>query len=239
MRADVPERPSRRSLVLRAVLARVIAALARSARQGLEHIPREGPCLLVFNQTSIVDTPLVSVIVPRADVTGLVALDYRANPLYRLLVECGGGIWIRRRSPDRAALQAALSALERGWVVGISPEGRRSRTGGLVEARPGPAFLAKRSGAPVVPLALTGTDRLGPALCRLRRGTLGVRVGEPFRLPPFALGPHGPQLREATDAIMCRLAALLPPERRGVYAEHPGLAELVGVGPAAPLAKGA
>lgn len=218
--AGVPEHPTRTSVVLRASLWNLLGLMARREVVGLEHIPRQGPCLLVFNQRSVFDTPLVSALVPRPDVTGLVARDYRRNPFYRVLVECGGGVWITRRSADRGALSAALDALERGWVVGISPEGRRSRTGGLVEGRPGPAFLAKRSGAPVVPVGLAHTDRIAGSLAHLRRAAVTIRVGEPFRLPPFESGGHREQLRADTDLIMCRIASLLPERDRGAYASH-------------------
>jgi 1-acyl-sn-glycerol-3-phosphate acyltransferase len=205
------------------VLSRVLGLLARREVEGLEHIPREGPCLLVFNQRSVLDTPLLSTLVPRADVTGLVARDYRRNPVYRWLVEWGGGMWITRCAGDRGALDAALRALERGWVVGISPEGRRSRTGGLVEGKPGPAFLAKRSGAPIVPVGFSNTDRIAASLARLRRHTIAIRVGKPFHLAPFARGSHRAQLREDTDLIMGRIAALLPPDERGAYGAHGSL----------------
>ena len=217
-------RSMRRLAIVRATVSALLHRLARVRVTGLEHIPARGPCLLVFNQASVFDTPLLSVMVPRPDVTGLVARDYRTNPFYRLLVESGGGMWIRRRTGDRAALRAALDALARGWVVGVSPEGRRSPTGALVHGLPGPAFLARRARVPIVPVAFTGTDLIGAELRRLRRATVTVRVGEPFVLPPMA----GRLTREGrlddTDRIMCRIAALLPPFRRGAYAGHPYLA---------------
>jgi 1-acyl-sn-glycerol-3-phosphate acyltransferase len=202
--------------------------VARREVTGIENIPRSGACLVVFNQTSVFDTPIVNTLVPRADVTGLVALDYRRNPFYRVLIEAGGGMWIRRSSSDRAALQAALRALERGWVVEISPEGRRSPTGALVRAKPGAAFLATRTGAPVVPVAFTNTENLAASLRRLRRSTITVRVGEPFQLDPIDGGNRHLRLLDATDQVMCRVAALLPPRYRGVYAGHPYLASLEG-----------
>ncbi|HET9316540.1 MAG TPA: lysophospholipid acyltransferase family protein [Vicinamibacteria bacterium] len=220
----VPDRPTRTSMAVRAIVSGALRLLARREVEGLEHVPREGPCLLVFNQRSVFDTPLVSTLVPRDDVTGLVARDYRRNPFYRYLVEWGGGVWITRCSGDRSALHAALDALARGWVVGISPEGRRSRTGGLVEGKPGPAFLARRSGAPIVPLAFTHTDRIAGSVARLRRERILIRIGEPFALPVAQAGlSRHAQLREDTQLIMCRIAALLPACDRGAYAAHPTL----------------
>jgi 1-acyl-sn-glycerol-3-phosphate acyltransferase len=213
-----------RTTVVRRAVSLALSLLARRRVTGLENIPRRGPCLLVFNQMSVFDTPLLSVMVPRADVTGLVARDYRRNPFYRVLVEWGGGMWIRRNSGDRAALQAGLSALRRGWVVGISPEGRRSPTGSLVRGKAGPAFLARRSGAPIVPVAFANTENMAASLRRLRRPTVAIRVGEAFALPPDdGDGSRQERRRHDTDLIMCRIAALLPPRYHGAYAGHPYL----------------
>jgi 1-acyl-sn-glycerol-3-phosphate acyltransferase len=215
--------PTRRSRLLRAGLRLLLSRLLRLHVEGRQNIPRQGPCLLVFNQMSVVDTPLLSVIVPRADVTGLVARDYRRNAFYRAMVECGGGMWITRRSGDHAAMRAALAALARGWVVGISPEGRRSPHAALVEGRPGPALLARRSRAPIVPVAFVNTEHFAASLRRLRRPRIRVRVGEPFRLPAREGPRTRERLREDTDRIMCRIAALLPGRYRGAYAAHPFL----------------
>jgi 3-oxoacyl-[acyl-carrier protein] reductase len=212
-----------RSTALRATLSWLLGILTHRRITGLENIPRHGPCLLVFNQLSLVDTPLLSVLVPRRDVTGLVAKDYRRNPVYRFLIECGGGMWIRRATADRAALEAGLTALRQGWVVGISPEGRRSPTRALIQGKPGPAFLARRSGAPIVPVAFANTDNLAPMWRRFRRPTVDIRVGEPFHLPAIDRGSRKQRRRDDMDWIMCHIAELLPPQYRGVYAEHPYL----------------
>lgn len=215
--------PTLRSRALRQALSGVLNLLSRRVVSGLDHIPRTGPCLVVFNQMSLVDTPLVSILVPRQDVTGLVAHDYRRNRVYRLLVECGGGMWIRRGVRDRAALEGALAALRAGWVVGISPEGRRSPTRALIQGKPGPAFLARRSGVPIVPVGFDGTDTLAVRWRRLQRPTITIRVGEPFHLPRAQGAGRKQRLRADTDFIMCRIAALLPERYHGVYAEHPHL----------------
>ena len=214
--------------LVRRLTGAAMGLLARREVEGLENIPREGACLLVFNQLSVFDTPLVNTLVDRADVTGLVARDYRRNLFYRLMIEAGGGMWIRRNAPDRSALRAALGALERGWVVEMSPEGRRSPTGALVRAKGGPAFLATRTGVPVVPVGFTNTENLASAWRRLRRPTVTVRVGRPFRLAPVGGPGRRAALRQAADEMMCHVAALLPARYRGVYADHPALRALEG-----------
>lgn len=194
-----------------------LRAMARIEVTGAENVPASGPCLVVFNQLSLFDTPLLRVAVPRSDVAGLVALSYSRNRFFRFMVERGGGIWIEREASDRRALEKALDMLSQGWVVGLSPEGRRSRSGGLERGKPGVASLAERSGAAIVPMAIMNMDQLGTSLRRLRRAPVAVRFGEPFHVRP--LDPHNRRQgrREATDRIMRRLAALLPERYRGVY----------------------
>ena len=212
-----------RAAVVRAVLNVLFAVLTRRRVLGVEHVPTAGACVLVTNHLSKLDAPLLMTVLPRRDLSALVAADFRRRPLYRVLIEAAGGTWIRRGARDRAALQTALDLLACGRIVGIAPEGRCSPTGALIAAKPGPALLAARANVPVVPVAVTGTEQVGRALKRLRRTTLTVRFGEPFRLPPLTPANQKQQLRAGTDEIMGRIAAMLPPAYRGVYADHPAL----------------
>jgi 1-acyl-sn-glycerol-3-phosphate acyltransferase len=226
----------RRVEAVRFVTSTVFSMLVRRRVEGLENVPPDGACLIVFNHLSNFDPHLIFSLLRRADTTGLVAENYRRNPLTRFAIEAAGGMWIRRGAGDRAALEAALSRLSQGWIVGIAPEGRRSPSGALAAARRGPAFLATRANVPILPVAVTNTENLARALRSLRRVTLTVRFGEPFMLPPPTVGSsRKQQLQEATDVLMCRIAALLPSEYRGVYAGHPRLEALYG-GTAGPRA---
>jgi 1-acyl-sn-glycerol-3-phosphate acyltransferase len=125
---------------------------------------------------------------------------------------------VHRGEPDRATLKSLLAVLAGGQALLIAPEGRESHTGQLEAAKGGPAFLAQQAGVPalvIVPVAITGTawKHVLPAWRRLRRPCVTLTFGEPYTLPP------GLNRRQATDAMMRRLAALLPPDYRGVYAE--------------------
>jgi 1-acyl-sn-glycerol-3-phosphate acyltransferase len=214
-------------IFLRSILTFLFALLTRRQVYGLENIPAAGPCLIVFNHVSNFDPPLLFTLVRRTDATGLVADAYQRHPFYRLVVEMAGGTWIRRGASDREALRAVLALLDQGWIVGVAPEGRRSSTGALSEGKRGPAFLAIRANVPIVPIGLSNTEKLGGALKDLRRITLTVRIGKPFLLPPDGGENHKQYLQTCTDMLMCRIAALLPPEYRGVYAEHPQLQALL------------
>jgi 1-acyl-sn-glycerol-3-phosphate acyltransferase len=213
--------------VLRRILDLAFAVTTIRRVEGLSNLPPTGRFLLVFNHLSNFDPHLIFTLVERPDAAGLVAANYRHNSAARFLVESTGGLWLRRGDGDRATLRAALSLLEDGWMIGIAPEGGRSRTGGLREGRPGPAFLAIRTGAPVVPVAVTGTERISRSLPRMRRTRVTIRFGSPFLLPAMPSRGRKQHLRAATDTIMCRIAALLPSEYRGVYRDHPELKTLI------------
>ena len=118
---------------------------------------------------------------------------------------------LERDSADRGALRRALSFLEAGEPVGIFPEGHRSRIGKLLRARPGAGFIARRSDVLVIPVAFEGTDvaRLG----RFWRRDVTIHFGEGLRASELRLADE----QALTDEIMRRIAAMLPPERRGAY----------------------
>jgi len=111
----------------------------------------------------------------------------------------------------------------------IAPEGTRSRTGSLIEAKPGVSYLATKLNRPIVPVGITGTEdqALIVNLKKLRRGHITVTAGHPFMLPPLPRENRDEVLKQYTDEIMCHIAALLPEKYRGVYANHPRLKELL------------
>jgi 1-acyl-sn-glycerol-3-phosphate acyltransferase len=212
-----PVRP-RSVRAVRAVLSPLYRTLLALEVEGKERVPASDPCILVFNHLSNLDPHLIFTLLSRADATGLVAASYRERAVTRFLVEAGGGMWIRRDITDRIAIRTALRLLADGWLVGIAPEGGRSPDGVLRRAKSGAAYLAIRSGAPLLPVGIDGTDGVVAALVRGRRARVRVKFGYPFRPSPGS-GLRGQDLRHTvTHEIMTRLAALLPKERRGPYA---------------------
>jgi len=147
----------------------------------------------------------------------MAAEKYRRHPLFGPILHLTGVIFVRRGTVDRRALGAALKVLRSGGVVVLAPEGTRSKTGQLQQAKEGAAYLASRTDPTIVPVAITGTEKMVDALKRLRRERVRVVIGEPFRLPPAGGPVKGPQLAAYTDLIMCRMAALLPESYRGFY----------------------
>ncbi len=211
----------RRWTPLQRVLQRIFRLLARLTLrvhvEGLERFPRTGPLIVAPNHIHLFDVPLLFCYLPRRTVV-FVADKWKRVPVANwLLGRVGNGIWVRRGAPDRRALRAALQVLRRGGVLGVAPEGTRSRTGGLQPGRPGIAYLATQAPAPILPVALFGQEKAVACWQRLRRPEVHVRFGEPIHLPP---GRHRTEELEAyTQEVMLALARLLPPEYRGVYAD--------------------
>ena len=114
------------------------------------------------------------------------------------------GIWINRDIADFTAIRKASEVLAKGWALGIAPEGTRSKSGQIQEGKPGTIMLALKSGAPVVPVALTGTEDALKQLLRLRRPHISVTFGEPFILPEFPPHHRSEELHRWTDILMRR-----------------------------------
>jgi 1-acyl-sn-glycerol-3-phosphate acyltransferase len=191
------------------------------------YLPREGGGIVAGNHQGIVDAPLIFHVIDRQDITALVAKKHKKNPFLRWIVNGARGIWINREEADSQAVRAARDLLQSGGMLGIAPEGTRSKTGTLIPGKTGIAFLADKAGVPIIPIAITGTHRGVYRLLSFHRLHLSVRFGEPFYLPPISRKTRDQDLRSNTDEIMCRIGAMLPPELRGVYADHPRLNELI------------
>jgi 1-acyl-sn-glycerol-3-phosphate acyltransferase len=197
----------------------VVRVLAHWEIQGQERVPREGAVVLVCNHLHLLDPPLVAASVPRR-VHTMAKRELFETPLVGWTLWPYGAIPVRRFSADMGALRAARNLLRRGDAVMMFPEGTRSRDAQLHPALPGAAMVALLAGAPVLPVAVTGTDmvRLPRDLVgwlRGRRPHLRVTFGELLALPMTAADSQGAE--EATDLIMRRVAALLPERYRGAY----------------------
>jgi 1-acyl-sn-glycerol-3-phosphate acyltransferase len=211
----------------RAFFRILFRGLARIDVHGSENIPPEEACLLTSNHLGIVDAPLVFTILNRDDATGLVALKHKGNPFLRWLVSQVDGIWIDRDHPDLRALKEAHNYLKNGWLVGIAPEGTRSATHALIEAKPGVAFLADKMESVIVPVGIAGTENSLKKMLTLQRPRFTVNIGEPFSLPHIDRENREIAFQNNTEEIMCRIAALLPPQYRGFYSDHPRLKDLL------------
>jgi 1-acyl-sn-glycerol-3-phosphate acyltransferase len=194
---------------------------------GTENVPRQGGFILATNHMSRADVPILFGMPVRDDVIALAGDSYKKNPLFKYFVETTHSIWIDRNSADFSALRASVACLKNGNVLGIAPEGTRSRTAQLIEGKAGIALIAERTHAPIVPVALAGSESTFTKLFTLRRPRITIRFGKAFELPPMQRSDRDAWLKTSIDEIMCRIAALLPPQYHGFYANHPRLKELL------------
>jgi 1-acyl-sn-glycerol-3-phosphate acyltransferase len=182
--------------------------------QGLENFPKTGPVLVVINHLGDADTPaIISQLPAPPDALGKIELyDF---PILGRLMDWYGVIWLHRGRPDKRALRAALDGLAEGRVIVIAPEGRYSLTGALEEGTGGAAFLAYKSGAPILPIAVSGTENesVYGHLKRFRRAPVQVRAGKTFKLEQQA-GARQEAMGRGTRQIMAALADLLPEKYR-------------------------
>jgi 1-acyl-sn-glycerol-3-phosphate acyltransferase len=188
---------------------------------GLEHIPMRGPLLVVCNHQSNADPPILVAMMPR--LLHCMAKQEVFDGLLGPLARWYGAFPVRRGQPDRQAIQTALEHLANGSCVGMFPEGNRSQTGGLIRGHIGAGLIAVRSGAPILPVAIAGTGQLKSLRAVLRRPSIDITIGKPFTLGLGEEASRTAAAATATETIMRRIAALLPPEMHGVYTD-PGLA---------------
>jgi 1-acyl-sn-glycerol-3-phosphate acyltransferase len=212
---------------LRWIFNLLFALLTRREVHGRDNLPARGPYILASNHLSIFDPPLIYGLIGGPHMTGWAGEKWERHLIFGPILRMGQGIFIQRGQVDRHAIDAAVQILQQGRIFGVAPEGTRSRTGGLIRGKSGVAYLARRSMVPIAPMAITGTESLGRQLLRLRRPHLVVRFGTPFTLEARQSPDRTVSLRQDVDEVMCRIAALLPPAYRGVYANHPRLKHLL------------
>lgn len=193
---------------------------------GSENIPNSGPYIVVVNHMSKADPPLLFIAFPPMRMRFFAGEKWESHLLFGPIMKAVGAIYINRGEVDRTALRQAMEALKNGSVFGLAPEGTRSRVGRLIEAKDGAAYLASRSGVPILPVGVINTDVVGENVKRLRRTEFKVHIGEPFMLPDVGRRAKGKILEAYTHMIMVHIAALLPERYHGYYEGSPALAAL-------------
>ena len=183
---------------------------------GLENVPRQGPAILASNHLSLADPPLLAALVRRRLIY-MAKLELWSTPIIGPLYRLYDCIPVRRFDADVGALRRAEKVLREGHVLVMFPEGTRGGRPGLGKGYPGTAAIALRSGAPIVPVGVSGTETVSLPRCFLRRTRVRIAFGRPFTLP------RGQRLttelaEEGTERIMKEIAALLPEAYRGTYA---------------------
>ena len=205
--------------LMRFIIRLWVALITRVEVRGMQKLP-EGNLFVVANHLGRLDTAIIFSVLDREDIILPIAGKYRYHPLYGLMGWAANGIWLSRDGTDAAALRQTLARMKQGGLLVMAPEGTRSPTGAMQEARLGAAFLADKSGYPVLPVGVSGTeDRLVKENLRhFRRSHIVVHAGLPFVLEVPKGRGREQAYREATTEMMCRIAALLPEQNRGFYA---------------------
>jgi len=186
--------------------------------KGKENIPGEGPLLIVSNHLYIADPPMLAASIPRKSVF-MAKEELWHNRWSRYWVENFGAFPVKRDSFDRDAIRRAEYWLRQGRAVIMFPEGGRSKNAQLKTALPGAALIAAHTNVPILPVGITGSEKLKKlGWSFLHHPTITVNIGRPFNLPPADGKPTRVQRQQMIDFIMRKVAELLPPEYRGVYA---------------------
>ncbi len=194
-----------------------VKSLTRATVLNKERMPSQGPVIIASNHNNFFDPAFLVSAIPRyiyfmakEELFGIIGVG--------AFLRCSGVIPIKRHSADRAALRRAETALNSGGAICMFPEGTRSKDGGLIPGQPGATFLAMRSGVPIVPVGIAGTQNIRSPFDLLKRPKIVVNIGKPFSFEKDSGAPISHGLQSNTERIMVAIAQLLPPEQRGAYA---------------------
>jgi 1-acyl-sn-glycerol-3-phosphate acyltransferase len=196
-----------------------LEVLCRIDKQDLIKVPAEGPLLFYANHTGQVEVPILfTQLLPRP-LTGIAKIESWDNWFLSWIFTMWNAIPIRRGEADMEAMHSMLAALEKGDILGLSPEGTRNKTGALLRAHPGVVIIALRSKAPIMPIAHWGGENFVFNLKRLKRTDFHIRCGRRFYLDPQGERVTKEVRQQMVDEMMYQLAMLLPAEYRGAYSD--------------------
>jgi 1-acyl-sn-glycerol-3-phosphate acyltransferase len=197
--------------LMKVVLTPILRVVYRVKVDGKEHVPTRGPVILAANHRSFLDSIFLPLVIRRR-VTYVAKAEYFDDARTAWFFRSVGQIPIRREggSASEGALAAATDVLESGGVFGIYPEGTRTRDGLTHRGHTGVARLAMRTGAPVIPVGLVGTDECQPTDKKLPRlfKTVEVRFGRPIAAEHYAQHDERLALRQLTDELMFEIVQL-------------------------------
>jgi 1-acyl-sn-glycerol-3-phosphate acyltransferase len=197
--------------------------------EGLENVPKKSGALVICNHIHNSDPILLVAAYPRP-LLWMAKKEVFSVPVIGWIADSAGAFPVDRGSADRSAMRNAERLLRERYLVGVFPEGTRSVTGGLKNVYPGVALIAVKSGVPILPTAIIGSDRLPFNGHKGRRRGSGrlrvtVRIGKPFELAARDAAGKRRDLGALTDEMMIEIAKLLPEEYRGIYTERLRLLE--------------
>ena len=211
---------SRTERMLNATFKGLTSLMCRVQADQLKRVPTHGPLILVSNHINFLEIPIIYTRLQTAcPLTGFAKAETWDNPIMGRIFNIWGAIPVHRGQADLTAIKRGLSALQQGHIVAVTPEGTRSNHGRLLRGHPGVVTLALLSSAPVLPVVHYGHEKYRQDFSRLRRSGFNVVVGKPFVLNSHRIKVTHEVRQQMTDEIMYQLAALLPEQYRGAYAD--------------------
>jgi len=203
--------------VVRVLVRILLFILTNRQVRGKENVPSQGPVLVVANHINLTDPPLLGISLGRKVM--FMAKEELFRPwLVGYFIRSVGAFPVYRKQIDRQAIRQAKQILAKGLVLAMFPEGKRSRNAQLQPALSGSALIAVHSGALILPVGITGTEKIKGVGWLLHRPQITVNIGHPFYLPPANGKLTKDELVRLTNYTMERIAELLPQEYRGNYA---------------------
>jgi 1-acyl-sn-glycerol-3-phosphate acyltransferase len=203
--------------VCRLIVKTLFLLLTRWQIKGRENIPSQGPVLIVANHLHLADPPLLVVSLGRR-VMFMAKKELFHFRVIGYFIRGLGAFPVNRGQLDRKALRQVHQILADGQALVLFPEGTRSKTAQLQTAFPGVALIASRSGVPIIPVGITGTEKIKGMVWVLHRPRITVNIGRPFYPPPVNGKLTKAELAKLTNSIMGHIAELLPPQYQGNYA---------------------
>lgn len=189
---------------------------------GKENIPTQGALIIAANHLSNIDPPLLSASIPRR-IVFMAKGELFWHPIFGPLTRGWHAFPVYRGRLDLKALRRAQQVLQRGMVLGMFPEAMRSANSQLQPAYTGVALISLKNESPILPVGITGSEKILKSLIRLRRPHVTVNIGKPFIPPSNESKRTKEKLIPATDFIMMRIAELLPQSYRGHYGDREGV----------------
>lgn len=209
----------RRSL-LRLLLRVLIFVLGRVKVSGLEHIPADGPTILMMNHISALDPGVVIAMIKHRQVIPMTKEEAAKDWFMGPFVWWYGAFTVKRGEVDRKALITSVELLKNGELILIAPEGTRTKTG-LIEPKDGMTYIATKADATIVPVTVTDCIDWKHKLTHLQRVPITITFGKPFKFNTAgrSLIPRK-ELTQMTREAMYQLALTLPDESlRGAYSD--------------------
>ena len=190
--------------------------------RGGKNVPPTGPLIVIANHVHLLDPVLLALSSSRW-ISFMAKEELFRNPFLRPILRWLRAFVVRRQgttAEKRQVIEQAQDMLNGGLVLGMFPEGKRSREGRLLPGKTGSARIASQTGVLLLPVGIIGTDKIRGISWLWRRPHIIVNIGQPFRLPSFDGKLNKTQIELLTTHLMSEIAALLPPEYQGAYSER-------------------